>query len=116
MMKVLLLIAITTLSGLLVVTSTVAGEFRPCCKDGSSPYASESKDTFKSNARAGYRGGELPPSTGYNPDHLYKYSHPQNSIYNRERNFPYGATEERPVPTYRRRPLAGALQQPQDEK
>lgn len=60
-------------------------QFTPCCKDGSSPWASESQDTFKSNARAGYQGSELPPSTGYNPDHLDKYENPAlNNIYQRE--------------------------------
>lgn len=60
-------------------------DFKPCCNDGSSPWASESKDTFKSNALAGFQGSELPPSTGYNPDHLDKYSNPAlNNIYQRE--------------------------------
>lgn len=49
------------------VVALAAGEFKPCCKDGSSPWASESPDTFKSNALALYQGSELPPSTGYKP-------------------------------------------------
>ena len=48
------------LAVLLFILSTVglapstmaAGDFKPCCRDGSSPYASESRDTLKSNSRA----------------------------------------------------------------
>jgi hypothetical protein len=43
-----------------------------CCKDGSSPFASQSKDAWRPNANAGYQGSDLPPSV-YNPDHLDRY-------------------------------------------
>ena len=60
-------------------------EFKPCCKGGASPWADESKDTFKSNSLAGYQGSELPPSTGYNTDHLDKYGNPAlNRLYQQE--------------------------------
>ena len=52
-----------------------------CCRGGASPWASESKDAFKSNGRAGYIGSELPPSTGYRPEDLDKYSNPSNRNY-----------------------------------
>ena len=59
-----------------------------CCRGGASPWASESKDAFKSNGRAGYIGSELPPSTGFNPDRLDRYSSPLNSR--------YGDTQQQP--------------------
>ena len=81
------LIASLLLSLLLVpaISSAEHQAFKPCCADGSSPWASESADTFKSNQNAGYIGSELPPSSGYNPDHLDKYSNPAlNNIYQRQ--------------------------------
>jgi hypothetical protein len=51
---------------------------------GSSPWASESKDAWRLNANAGYQGGDLPPSSGYNPDHLDRYNNPSYSPYSRE--------------------------------
>ena len=54
-----------------------SGEPSRCCKDGSSPWASQSKDAWQPNSNAGYQGSELPPSTGgYNPDHLDRYENP----------------------------------------
>ena len=76
------IVGATVLAVFAPVVAMGAGDFKPCCKDGSSPYASESRDTFKSNSRAGYQGSELPPSTGFNPDHIDRYSNPENSIYN----------------------------------
>lgn len=67
------------------VVAMAAGDFKPCCWEGASPWTSEFKDTFKSNNLAGYQGSELPPSTGYNLDHLDKYANPaQNNLYQRE--------------------------------
>ena len=58
-----------------------------CCRGGASPWASESPDTFKSNSRAGYQGSDLPPSTGYNPDKLDRYSNPMNNRYDEQSGF-----------------------------
>ena len=44
-----------------------------CCNDGSSPWSSLSKDAWRPNANAGYQGSDLPPSSGYRPDHLDQY-------------------------------------------
>lgn len=85
---------------LLAVTPSSAGDFKPCCRDGSSPWASESRDTFKSNPLAGYQGSELPPSTGYNPDHLDKYSNPtMNNIYQGASGSPQANQPEESYPS-----------------
>lgn len=89
------LLASLLLSLLLVpaIPSVEHQAFKPCCADGSSPWADESRDAFKSNSRAGYEGSELPPSSGYNPDHLDKYSYPAlNNIYQREAPAPSGVS------------------------
>src|SRR5689334_17625019 len=48
-----------------------------CCRDGSSPWASQSKDAWQPNTNGGYQGSDLPPSSGYDPDFLNSYQKPQ---------------------------------------
>lgn len=84
-MKTTLFASLLLLSLLLVPAVFAEHQpFKPCCADGSSPWASESGDAFKSNARAGFQGSELPPNSGYYPDHLDRYDNPMNSIYRRD--------------------------------
>jgi hypothetical protein len=52
-----------------------------CCRDGSSPWASQSKNAWQPNANAGFQGSELPPSSGYRPDQLNRYDNPLYSPY-----------------------------------
>ena len=76
-----LLLAVLMLMASPVMALAAHEQFTPCCKGGSSPWASESPDTFKSNKNAGYQGSELPPSSGYHPDHLDKYDNPALNRY-----------------------------------
>ena len=89
-----LLLASLLLSVLLVLALTFSPlpalaehqPFKPCCASGASPWASESPDTAKANPNAGFIGSELPPSSGYNPDHLDKYTNPAlNNLYQQQR-------------------------------
>jgi hypothetical protein len=87
-MKALLTLAfLASLSLLLFLTpalanhDTIGDSSGGCCRDGSSPWASQSKDAWQPNANAGYQGSELPPSSGFNPDRLNRYENPLYSPY-----------------------------------
>jgi hypothetical protein len=107
-----LLIPATTLGCLLLLLPVPAfanhdeDQGTLCCKDGSSPWASQSKDAWQPNANAGYQGSDLSPSSGYNSDHLNRFENPQYDPYRQTLQPPpplppaYGTSDLRFDPSY----------------
>jgi hypothetical protein len=80
-----------------VISCAEHQQFTPCCKDGSSPFASESPNTTKSNKDARFIGSEIPPSSGHNPDHIDKYENPAlNNLYQTPPPAPSASASENP--------------------